>query len=303
MTEAPEIGCVVLNWNGGKRILDCLGSLTASQGVRTSIVVVDNGSTDDSIVRIQRTYPAIHIHECGENVGLAKARNIGVKFLLERKHRVILFIDDDATVEESSLAKLSAALNSDTRIGIVSPRILDGKNQNIIWYDGGKVNVFGDTVHRNANKALSSVKANESLPIEFATGCCVLIKSEVFESLGFLDESFCVYSEDADFSLRARSGGYSILHMPTAVARHLQSGDTKGNRGKWFRDYYVTRNKFLLFSKHYSGLRKLVASTYFLLECGMRIVFFAVSGQLRRSGAIIEGISDFFAKRFGMRYA
>ncbi len=299
----PEIGCVVLNWNGGKRILECIRSLISTRDVRTSIVVIDNGSTDDSIAQIRKSYPAVHIQECGANVGLARARNMGVKYLLEQNHRAILFIDDDATVSEDCLHRLSVAMQFEPKSGITSPRILDGLNPDTIWYDGGKVNIVGDTVHRNDRKDVRFVKANELSSMEFATGCCMLIKAEVFKYIGLLDESFCVYSEDADFSFRAQSAGYSILHVPAAVATHLQSGDTKSNRGKWFRDYYVTRNKFLLFSKHYSGMPFVVASGYHFVNSFLRIVYFAIVGEWRRSRAIVDGVTDFAKGRFGMKYS
>ncbi|MFN0157687.1 MAG: glycosyltransferase family 2 protein [Bacteroidota bacterium] len=300
---SPRICAIVLNWNGGERIHRCVQSLLASTGAQVNVVVVDNGSTDGSNELLAVTFASISLIRLGKNIGLAKARNEGLRWSMEQGFDAMLFIDDDARVAPDTLSQLWQTLQSSPQAGIVTPRILDGNNEKIIWYDGGVTNTFGDPVHRNMGAEAGTV-TRESLEIEFGTGCCQLIKREVVEQIGLLDETFFVYSEDADYSFRAREAAFRIVHVPGAIAWHEQSGDTKKNKGKWYRDYYVTRNKLMLFSKHYKGMKFIVALVGFgIVDFGFRIGYFMVMGEFRRCRAIFDGVTDFLCGRFGERYA
>jgi GT2 family glycosyltransferase len=144
----------------------------------------------------------------------------------------------------------------------------------------------------------------EPFEAEFATGCGMLVKKEVFETVGFFDEDYFVYCEDADFSFRARSAGFRIVHVPSALTWHHQSMDTKRNQGKWYRDYYVTRNKLLLVSKQTKGFRWLLFLGYFAVnQVFVPTLYYVLTAQFRRSAAIVLAVSDFISRRFGKRYA
>jgi hypothetical protein len=132
----------------------------------------------------------------------------------------------------------------------------------------------------------------------------MLVKKEVFEAVGLFDEDYFVYCEDADFSFRARSAGFRIVHVPSAVTWHHQSMDTKKNRGKWFRDYYATRNKLLLIRRQTRGFRWFLFLGYFAVKhLFVPSLYYALTAQFRRIAAIVSGVSDFISKRFGERYA
>lgn len=301
MTISEQIACIVLNWNGGTTILECLRSIHASRNVVLQSIVVDNGSTDGSLEDIRVEFPDVRIVELAKNKGLAAARNIGVREALKGECGYILFIDDDARVEPDTICRLKEVLATVPDVGIVSPRILDGNTPEIIWYDGGMVNRFGDPVHRGMGK--KAEPSTSVTDIEFATGCCVLIKQEVFSRVGMLDEEFFVYSEDTDFSFRARSSGHRIIHVPSATVLHDQSSDTTANRGKWYRDYYVTRNKLLLFKKHYRGLAWVTAIGYFKIRHGIiPALYFMLTLQPSRLLAVARGVLDHLRGRYGERF-
>ncbi len=302
--STPSIACIVLNWNGGERILRCIRSLYASSNITPQVVVVDNGSSDGSLELIQRQYPDVQLIGFEENAGLVLARNTGIRRALEQSFSFVLFIDDDAVVEKDCLHRLFSVLENTPSAGIATPRIFDGSDVEMIWYDGGVTNIFGDTLHRNMGKRKGETESNTPLTISFATGCCVMVKREVFEKVGLLDESYFVYSEDADFSFRARAAGYSIMHIPQAEALHDQSGDTKANKGKWFRDYYVVRNKLMLFQRHYAGIKKVFAVLSFSIAGILApIVYHTINGEWSRYKAIRAGVVDSLRGRSGKRYS
>lgn len=267
------------------------------------VVVVDNGSTDGSAESLAGAFPSVTFIKLGKNVGLAKGRNEGLRWAMEHRYGSILFIDDDARVATDTLALLKRTLDSSPHCGIVTPRILDGKRDNIIWYDGGVMNAFGDLVHSGMGKEATPARA-EPLEIQFATGCCQLIKGEVSKQIGGLDEAYFVYSEDAEYSFRARSSGFTIMHLPTAIAWHDQSGDTKSNKGKWFRDYYTTRNRLFLGRGEFGGIRwGLFLGFVLLRHVFLQSVYLLLTGQLKRAMAVLEGLYDYYTGVTGEKYS
>ncbi len=131
----------------------------------------------------------------------------------------------------------------------------------------------------------------------------MLLRREVFERIGLFDESYFMYCEDSDFSFRARSAGFDILHIPAAMSWHAQSASIKKNRGKWFRDYYVARNTLRLARGRLTGIRWAVFCGYFSVRrVALPAAYFSVTGQFDRVGALASGIHDFCVGKTGARY-
>ncbi len=297
--------CIVLNWNGGDTILRCLQSVRDSVGVHPALLVIDNGSVDGSPEMIESRFPDASLLRQHSNVGLTSARNAGVAWALAREFRFLFFIDDDAYVAPDTLATLVQTAMNSSATGIVSPRILDAARNDRIWFDGGYRNMFGDFLHKNLGaKVSASDHAHSGTPraIDFASGCCMLVKREVFEGIGGFDEEFFVYSEDADFSARTRAAGLEVMLAPHAISWHHQSSDTKKNAGKEFRDYYVTRNRLLLARRTLHGVRWFVYCIYFILyHCMVPVLYHSITGKPSRVRAILSGVVDYKRGNFGRR--
>jgi GT2 family glycosyltransferase len=306
LQEHRTIAGVVLNWNGWPGIKQCIASIRATRGIHPTIIVVDNGSTDESLKMIEESIPALHIIRLDHNAGLARARNEAIRWAMARNFAYLFFLDDDAHVSPQCLPALLAIAENSPTVGIVTPRILDDHQRDAIWFDGGFINIFGDTVHVNMGRPVPSDNDMDNAPAasDFGTGCCMLVRREVFDAVGLFDEDYFIYSEDADFSLRVRDAGFRIMHAPSATAWHQQSADTKRNRGKWFRDYYVTRNKLLFARRHVSGFKRVIFPAYFAAKyvC-VPFVFFLATLQWRRMYAVTQGVVDFLSGKFGERYA
>ena len=121
---------------------------------------------------------------------------------------------------------------------------------------------------------------------DFASGCCMLVKREIFEKVGFLDEKFFLYYEDSDFCERIRRRGYSIIYSPKAILWHKNAGSAGGS-GSSLQDYYITRNR-MLFGFRYARLRS-------------KLALFKESIKLLAKGRYWQkrGILDFYLGRSG----
>jgi GT2 family glycosyltransferase len=295
------IACVVLNWDGGPDTERCLRSLFDSKNVDLEVVVVDNGSDDGSLTMLEELFPQISILRQSTNLGVAKGFNIGVEWALARQHEFIFFLNNDATVEKNCIGLLRHALVSHERVCIASPRILDGSRPGRMWFDGGRRNLFGDYVHVGMSRSISDDIHTRSS--EFSSGCAMLVHSQAFEAAGRFDERFFAYSEDVEWCNRTKVKGLEIVHVPSAMATHAPSSSIIRNRGKWFRDYYVTRNKLLLVRAECKGLRWALFMLYFgIKHLMLPLPFFALTGQRKRAAAVWGGFTDYVAGKFGEKH-
>ena len=297
-----SVACVVLNWNGAARIERCLQSLRSSRHVKPRILVVDNGSVDGSLDRVRERFAGVKIIRHDANIGLAAARNEGARTAFRGGAEFVLFIDDDAWLPPESLSLLGNILRGQAGVGVVTPRILYAKKRGRIWYDGGALGPAGDTVHQNMERDERGVlrpDAGVTVESAFATGCCMLVRRKAFENVAGFDEEYFVYCEDSDFSFRLRKKGWGILHAPGINAFHDVSGDTSANKGKAYRDYYVTRNTLRLQRIHGEGGRLLFLWYFLWKRVLIPDLYFIFTGQLRRAKAVHLGVRDYRRRIFG----
>jgi GT2 family glycosyltransferase len=302
-TDASEAGLfavIILNWNGGEQIRQCVRTLMASRGVRPFIVIVDNGSTDGSEIEVAAMMPQGLVLKQPRNVGVAAGFNIGVRWALGHGASHLLLLNSDATVTSGCVAEMKGVLDRFPDVGIVSPRILDAKERDRIWFDGGFFNVLGYPVHRRFGRKPNA--DHTEYQEDFATGCVFLAKADVYRSAGLFDETYFAYSEDVDLCLKATKLGWRIFHVPQAVARHTPSSSVLKNAGKLFRDYYTARNNLLLFRRQRPGIRWAGYLLYYsIVILLIPAIYFLLTGQPKRVVAVYEGVRDYSRGVFGER--
>ena len=288
-----KIFIVILNWNGKKDTLECLESLEKLQiaNCKLQIVVVDNGSTDGSVEAIQnetlrlRSGQELKIIENKENLGFAEGNNVGIKYALENGADDTVLLNNDTLVDKNLIEELLRMAESETQIGVVSPKIYfapgfefhkdryqENERGKVLWYAGGKMdwqNILAS--HRGVDE-VDKGQYDQPEETDFATGCCVLIKKEVFEKIGLLDKKYFAYWEDTDFCQRAKRAGFKVVYAPNAILWH-KNASSSGRPGSVTHVYFQTRNR-LLFGFRYASLRAKLAlfreSLKFLMEGGIR---------------------------------
>ncbi len=242
MTESrnsPKVEIIILTWNGKEDTLECLKSLQKVKYENIDITVVDNASTDDSAEIIAADFPSVKLINNNTNLMYAGGNNVAIKEALSREAECILLLNNDTILHEDFLTYLVETISSEVEIGIVAPKINYYNNRKLIWYAGGFVNFFtGNIYHRGLRKRDDG---NYDLPddVDYATGCCMLIKRELFEEIGLLDEEYYIYSEDVDFSFRAHTAGYKIVFEPRSLIWHKVSSATGGGFS-----FFKIKNKF-----------------------------------------------------------
>ena len=269
MTPAePRTFAVIVNWNGKADTLECLGSLLSAGAKNLQTVVVDNGSQDGSVEAIRAAFPAVEVLPQERNLRFAGGNNAGIRFALGRGADQVLLLNNDTTVAPDFLSHLSRCLAGLPHGGIAAPKILYYSSPSLIWYAGGLLSFWTGTMrHRGIREADGEQFA---LPGEtsYASGCCLLASRAVFESIGLLDESYFMYTEDADWCLRARKAGFPILFEPGARIWHKVSVSAGGHlSGFKLRNKFVSNFRF--FARYASWYHWLVFPWLSLLVNGM----------------------------------
>ncbi len=294
-----KIGIIILNYNGEKDTAQCLESIGNTQitNYKLQIFVVDNGSIQK--FKVNSSEGEIRVIREDINLGFAAGNNVGIKAALDFGAEFALLLNNDTLVDKNLITELVRVAESDSKIGIVVPKIYFAKGfefhknrykkedlGNVFWYAGGLMdwkNIIGH--HRGVDEVDKGQYKKEE-ETEIATGCCMLIKKNVFEKIGFLDEKYFLYYEDSDFSQRAKKSGFTIVYAPKGILWHKNAGSAGGS-GSSLQDYYITRNR-LIFGTKYAPLRSKVS----LIRESIRLL---INGRKCQK----KGVLDFYLRKFG----
>ncbi len=285
------LAVIVVNWNGREVLADCFASLNDALYPQLRLIMVDNGSTDDSVAWMRVHYPAVEIVETGENLRWAGGNNVGLRLLREESFRGhILLLNNDTIVPQGSLSRLVRALEEDPAAWVATPRICYAADPARAWYDGGLVGSWSGWVRHDGIRQLTGKLDPGQRYTDYATGCAMLLGPGVLEKVGELDEDFFFYGEDTDYSLRVTALGGRLLHVPLSLVLHKVSASLKGDspRKAWLR----TRSHIHLLRKHWPARAWPVLLVTQLAFLSGHTVWNLWHGRLASAMALWQGAAD-----------
>jgi len=214
----PKAYIIILNWNGWRDTLACLAALEVLDYPNCQVVVVDNGSTDGSAEEIRKAKPQVTLIETGQNLGFAKANNIGIRYALDQGANYVWLLNNDTIVDPGALSAMVELAERDRRVGVVGSVLyyMEQPTKVQAW-GGGRVSLLtGRSCHLRA-------------PGEphYITGASMLLRREALEQVGLLDEGFFMYWEDVDLSFRLRQRGWMVAVTPGSRVLHKESASVK----------------------------------------------------------------------------
>ena len=225
--DQPLVYIIVLNWNGRYLLDDCLQSLKNVSYENFKILLVDNASTDDSVEFVKNEYLDIELLILDHNYGYAIGNNRGFNFVVNQGAEFVIFLNNDTFVDENFIRPLLDPFK-DESIGQTVPKVYYADDREKIWYAGGKINFWtGNTYHQGIRET-DSEKYNKIKETDYATGCCFCIRAEDFTSLNGFDESFRMYGQDSELSLRLRRKGQKVYFIPESKIYHKVSASIGG---------------------------------------------------------------------------
>jgi GT2 family glycosyltransferase len=229
MVSSPRVSIVIVNYNGERYLEGCLRSVLSQEGIGFETILVDNGSTDNSVTFVRSAFPNIRIVENRRNLGFAAGNNRGVA---EARGEFIIFLNNDAKVERNWLRELIEPLESD-RADLVSSLVFTEGISSRYYEKNGTLSLLGYNIMR--------VFADRDT-LFYVTGCAMAFRRRDFPKP--FDDDYVFYSEDAYISLRARFLGLRLMQASRSVVQHVGSG-TGGRLPRRVRTFYQERNRLL----------------------------------------------------------
>ena len=252
MMAPPLVITIILNTNRREDTLAALASLQKAHYGNHQVIVLDNASTDNSVAAIRSQYPDVQVIELERNLGYAGNNNVGIRVAVERGADWVFVLNEDTIVDPECLSRLVEVVEANPQVGIVVPMVYHYDEPGVIQSAGGMLNRRWHSVHLGQNQ---EDRGQYSTPrqVDWISGCAILVRQQVIEQVGGLDERFFYYWEETEWCLRARTSGWQIVHVPSAKIWH--KGVQRNYQPSPNVTYYATRNWLLLLSKHHAPFR------------------------------------------------
>lgn len=289
----PSVSIIILNWNGYKNTIECLESLYQIKFPNYEVILIDNGSIDRSLSAIIKWVDTKQKIKCFEtkledlgsngfrkqknifnklpsnkrlfvikadkNYGFTGGNNIAINQILkESRSEYILLLNNDTVVSREFLTELIKVAENRKKVGIVGPKIYkyDLKSkQKVIQSAGATINLFTGNVSAYGYKQIDRKQFDHIRNVDYVHGACLLIRREVIQNIGLLNDNLFAYFEDVDWCLRAKEKGYDVVYAPGSIIWH--KGGESSSKMPELLMYYRVRNRFLI-EKRFAGIYKYI---------------------------------------------
>jgi GT2 family glycosyltransferase len=261
-----DVGIVILNYKARDYLRRCLTTILASRGVTMRIVVVDNGGADGSVEMMRAEFPDVHLIE-NQNLGYSHGNNLGLRWLGfdERGFspdapRYALLFNPDTDVPPDAVAKLVAFMDAHPDVGITGPKLVMENGEldkacrrsfpspRVAFYHfSGLGKRFPDSP-RFARYNLTYLDPDGTYEVDSIVGACMILRPQVMQQVGLLDETFFMYGEDLDWCYRAKQAGWKVMYTAEVVVTHYKSVVARLSAKAHFEFY---RAMLLFYRKHY----------------------------------------------------
>ena len=213
----PKVAVIILNWNNWSDTLGCVDSLNNLEYQRFELIIVDNGSTNDSVSRIRAAFPRIRVIEAPRNLGFAVGSNIGIREALNSSADYVWLLNSDTLVDPVALNASVLLAQGDLKVGAVGSAIYSmGRRDRLEVWGGGQIDCW-------LGRSVPFSKPTNNEAIQFLTGASMLIRKVALEDVGLFDEQFFMYWEDVDLSFRLRQAGWKLAVAPASKVWHRQT--------------------------------------------------------------------------------
>ena len=345
ITDYPRVSIIILNWNGWEDTIECLESLYQITYPNYDVIVVDNGSEDESVQKIReycegkiKVKSKFFEYSCEnkpikiieytrekaeagggkekeiddlpsnrklifikneKNYGFAEGNNIGMRYALETLNPDhVLLLNNDTVVDKLFLEDLVKVAEKDEKIGIVGPMILSYYNSNLILSAGLDISKITHTTKMMGHGMdQENIKYNIKKEVDYVSGCALMIKTEVINSIGLMDSRYFVYVEEKDWCVRARVSGYSCVYVPRSRIWHKES--ISANKISGLQEYYLVRGQILYLKKFTNFWQSLVALPLFFAQ---KILFALKVRKFILLRACVKGLVDGLSGNFQRKW-
>ena len=289
----------ILTWNKKDKLRRCLKSVERMEG-DFDVLVVDNGSTDNTHEMVKKEFPLFSLISLPKNLGAAGGRNVIIRYFLEKGDwDYLFFLDDDAVVENDTLEEMVKVAEKE-KAGVVGAKVLYYTQPEVLWCAGGsyidwKRGRFYGSRQKEIDRKEDFSYEVDTTPIGFS-----LVSRKSIEEAGLIDERFFIYYEETDWHVRMKKKGIKVFYAPRARIMHMVSSSLGFESPSFY--YYRIRNRLLFMWKNTGKINFLIFFLYFLWDFSYNtLLTLYLNGKRRQLVYSLLGFFDFLIGRFGKR--
>ena len=239
----PAVAIIIVIWNGRQDTIECLESLADDTYPNKRLIVVDNGSSDDSVPLIRKQFPGVTVIQNHANLGFTGGNNVGIREATVQGAEYVYLLNNDTTVEPDALSTLIAAAEKEPRFGLLAPVMHYFDPPRDIWFAGSRIQLqTGLMVHDNSRQPARSDAPYE---VPWVSGCAILMRMSLAQRMEGFDDRYYLTFEDVDLSLRVREAGLARSRYRPA-ARIYHKGGKSGKRISGIGYYYACETSYYL---------------------------------------------------------
>lgn len=296
---------VTVNWGPPDDTIVALQSLASMTRPPDFIICVDNGSSAADLSQLRAGMPKDTVLiELGDNVGVAAAHNAGMEYALSHDVEWTLLLNNDATVKPQCLDRCIAEATARPHIAIVGPAVTWTAQPDLLWFAGGYVSDwFAYPRHPGVLKPAASLPPSSD--VGYISGCCALLSSQAFRSVGPFRSDYFMYYEETEWCQRARAKGWRCRYLGEVLCVHAGSGTAGTPGSRAYTEtiaYYLARNPLRFALETPQTLRRLTRVIGILAVYGAFNALRVIESRRRAvASAYIQGLADAFRGRMGKR--
>ncbi len=300
MPSQPILSFIVVNRNTPDLLVKCLDHIfrTEIEG-EFEVIVVDNGSNDDSVDRVRQYHPRTTVIEAGRNLGFAAANNRAFEVT---RGEFLLLVNTDAMLTPSCAGKLLDLMRTIPRAGMAGPQLVNDDGSPQTSYEAVPT-LATETLNRSLLKRLfpdrypsKFQRLTGPTPVEALIGAVMMIRRAAWIELGGFDEDYFFFLEETDLAVRMRSAGWKVLHEPRASAAHLQGATANTVKTGARIEFY--RSRYLFFLKHYGANSRNVLKCALTANLALNVAFLGTLNAVTRGRS--RGVSEKYLVRKGL---
>ena len=289
MSPNKKLAIIIINWKQYDLTKKCIISVSKVKFENYKIILVDNESNEKNLNLLLNDFNNLKVIKNTSNLGFGVANNQAINYALNENFDYVMLLNNDTEVDHNFISPLITNIEKNTSIGGVQPLIMNYNNRDLIWSAGGYLNkFFGNTT---TNKLLE-----KKLNLDWITGCCMLLKTEVIKKTKLFDENFFAYYEDVDWSLRIKDLGYSLELVETSLIYHHGSTSSNNSTSEGSLSAYVHylnfKNHIYFLRKHSEKFNFFGVVLYQLIKLISYSIYFILRFRFNKLKMIYKGLID-----------
>lgn len=278
-----KVSIIIPNYNGKEFIKTCLDSLKIQTYKDFEIIVVDNASQDGSDMIIESDYPEVTLVRSDKNYGFSSAVNVGMRLA---KTPYIILLNNDVEAELDFVERQLEAIDGKEQVFSCSCKMIQFYNREFMDDAGDLLTITGWAFQRGVQQRIERYRT--SAKVFTACAGAAIYRKEIFEEIGYFDETHFAYLEDMDIGWRAKIAGYQNIYCPDAVVYHIGSGSS-GAKLSDFKASLTARNNIYLMYKNMPLLQLLINLPFLAAGCCISIYLFNKAGFAK---AYVKGLKE-----------